>query len=271
MSHSSERSIAVTTSEGPKGEERKVERIGGAEIDGAPLAYVIVWSAVLAVLSFVPIPVSAVLGIGGTFPMSQAVYALVGVILGPWAGALAAGIGRLIGIFAAPHTATAGIPSVVIAMVWAAAGGVLVGKRNRDWLLALAVFALAYIGYVGRALTLDVDLSLAIQTTLTNLSGIVLWVLPTRILAKSWIAEKKPAKLAGGLALGCWTVNACGHTFANALLYYVNPWPANVWRVLIPIIPAEQAFRAAVGTVIGVGVIAGLRAIGLVKPAKAGY
>jgi hypothetical protein len=258
-------------SDEPKGEERKIEQIGGATIDGAPIAYIIVWAAVLAVLSLVPIPVSAVLGFGGTFPTSQAVYALVGFILGPWAGALAAGIGRSIGIFTAPHTATAGISSVLIAMVWAAAGGILVEKKGRKWLSALVVFVLAYIGFVGRALTRDVDLGLAVQTTLTNLSGLILWVLPTRILARDWIADKSPAKLARGLALGCWIVNACGHTFANSLLYYINPWPANVWRVLIPIIPAEQVFRAVVGTVIGVGVIAGLRAIGLVKPVKAGY
>jgi len=261
----------VTASEEPKGEERKVKQIGGVTIDGAPIAYIIVWAAVLAVLSFVPIPVSAVLGIGGTFPMSQAAYALVGFVLGPWAGALAAGIGRLIGIFTAPHTATAGIPSVLIAMVWAAAGGILVEKKGRNGLLALVVFVLAYIGFVGRALTIDVDLGLAVQTTLTNLSGLILWILPTRTLARMWIAEKNPAKLAVGLALGCWMVNTYGHTFANALLYYLNPWPANIWRILIPIIPAEQIFRALVGAVIGVGVISGLRAIGLLKPAKAGY
>ena len=261
----------MTPGEEPRGEERRVEQIRGVEIDGAPIAYIIVWSAVLAVLSFVPIPVSAVLGIGGTFPMSQAVYALVGVILGPSAGALAAGIGRSIGIFTAPHTATAGLPSVVIAAVWAAAGGILVEKKGRTWLLALVVFALAYIGYVGRALTRDVDLGLALQATITNLSGLILWTLPTRILARDWIAEKNSVRLAAGLALGCWIVNTCSHTFANALLYYINPWPANIWRILVPIIPAEQAFRVVVGTIIGVGVITGLRAIGLVKPDKAGY
>ena len=261
----------MSTGGAPRGEERQVRPLGGTTIDGAPIAYIIVWAAVLVVLSFVPIPVSAVLGIGGTFPMSQAAYALVGFILGPWAGALAAGIGRLIGIFIAPHTATTGIPSVVIAMVWAAAGGILVEKKGRKGLLALIVFALSYVAFVGRALTIDVDLGLALQTTLTNLSGLILWLLPTRLLARDWIADRTPAKLAAGLALGCWTVNACGHTVGNALMYYVNAWPANIWRILIPIIPAEQLFRAVVGTVIGVGVITGLRAIGLVKPAKAGY
>jgi hypothetical protein len=248
-----------------------VERVGGAAIGGAPIAYIIVWGAALAVLSFVPIPVSAVLGIGGTFPISQALYAVVGFILGPWAGALAAGIGRLIGIFTAPHTAAAGIPSTIIAMVWAAAGGILVQKRSRTWLAALFVFVLAYVAYVGRALMIDVGPSLALQTTITNLSGIILWLLPTRILAREWIRDQGAAKLAAGLALGCWIVNTCGHTFANALMYYINPWPANIWRVLIPIIPAEQLFRTIVGAVVGVGVISGLRAIGLSKPSQAGY
>ena len=261
----------MATSGCPKGEERRVELLGGAAIDGAPIAYIIVWAAVLVVLSFIPIPVSAVLGIGGTFPLSQAAYALVGFVLGPWAGALAAGIGRLIGIFTAPHTATAGLPSVLIAMVWAAAGGSLVSKKGRQWLLALLVFVLSYVVYVGRGLSMGVNWSLALQTTASNLSGILLWLLPTRLLARNWIADKGAAKLAAGLALGCWIVNTCSHTFANALLYAINPWPASVWRILIPIIPVEQLVRVVVGTVIGTGVITGLRAIGLVKPAKAGY
>ena len=261
----------MTTPQAPKGEERPVHSIGGTAIGGAPVSYIIAWAAVLVVLSFVPMPVSAVLGIGGTFPMSQAAYALVGFVLGPTGGGLAAGIGRLIGVFTAPHTATAGLPSVLSAVAWAAAGGVLVQKRGRSWLAAWGFFLLAYVAFIGRAVTRDVDLSLGLQTTLTNLSGLILWLLPTRLLARDWIASRSPARLAAGLALGSWIVNTLGHTFGSTLSFFINPWPANVWRILIPIIPAEQLFRAIVATVIGVGVITGLRAIGLVKPEKAGY
>jgi len=259
----------VTASGAPKGEERKVELVGGAAIDGAPIAYVIVLAAVVAVLSFIPF--SVVFAAGGSFPLSQAVYPLVGFILGPWAGALAAGIGRLIGVFAAPHTAGVGLPSVVFAMVAAAAGGILVEKKRRNWLLALLVFVLAYVWYVGRALTIDVSLSLALQTSLVNWAGLILWILPTRTLARDWVADKNLARLAAGVALGSWIVNTNSHTFANAWVYYTIGWPADVWRILTPVIPVEQLFRTLVGTVIGVGVIAGLRAIGLVRPAKAGY
>jgi hypothetical protein len=48
-------------------------------------------------------------------------------------------------------------------------------------------------------------------------------------------------------------------------------WPEEVWISLIPIIPFESLMRGLVATVIGTGVIAGLRAIGLVKPTNATY
>ena len=46
-------------------------------------------------------------------------------------------------------------------------------------------------------------------------------------------------------------------------------WPEEVWVTLIPIIPMEHLFRCLVGTAIGTGVIAGLRAIRLVRPSEA--
>ncbi|MBC7223295.1 MAG: hypothetical protein H5T59_03305 [Anaerolineae bacterium] len=253
----------------PTGEEREVRLLGGATIDGAPVAYVVVMAAVVTVLSFVPF--SVVFAAGGSFPLSQGVYALVGILLGPWAGALAAGVGRLIAIFAAPHTAGVGLPSVVFAMVWAAAGGILVERKGRNWLYAFVVFVAAYLFYVGRALTIDVTLPLALETTAVNILGLLLWVLPTRVLARRWIADANLGRVAAGLFLGCLMVNANAHTFANAWVYYTIGWPAKIWAVLIPVIPVEQFFRTVVGTVIGVGVIAGLRALGLKKPAKAGY
>lgn len=48
-------------------------------------------------------------------------------------------------------------------------------------------------------------------------------------------------------------------------------WPEEIWVMLIPLIPIEFLSRCAIGTVIGTGVIAGLRAIGLVKPTNAIY
>jgi hypothetical protein len=55
------------------------------------------------------------------------------------------------------------------------------------------------------------------------------------------------------------------------MAYYLLNWPQEVFVMFIPIIPLEQCFRSAIGAVIGTGVIAGLRAMSIVKPAKATY
>src|SRR5512136_1789818 len=92
----------------PAGQERKVAFLGSATIDGAPVAYIVVLAAVVTVLAFIPF--SVILASGGSFPLSQCIYPLVGWILGPIAGAIACGVGALVGMFLAPHTA--GVPAV---------------------------------------------------------------------------------------------------------------------------------------------------------------
>ena len=94
----------------PEGEERKVEAVSSAAIDGAPIAYIVVLAAIVTTLSFIPF--SIVLASGGSMPLSQAVFPLLGWLLGPIAGAIAGGIGALIGAFLAPYTV--GIPAISV-------------------------------------------------------------------------------------------------------------------------------------------------------------
>jgi hypothetical protein len=260
----------VTSHVAPQGEERKVKRLVGVAIDGAPIVYVVLWAAVIVALSFVIIPVSLVLGVGKSFPLSQAVYPLVGIVLGPWAGALAAVVGRVIGLAFAPLTAT-GPFSPLVALVVAAAGGILVEKAGNKWLLALGAFAVAFVAYIGLGMTRGISLGLALRSTWVNWVGVLLWVLPTRRLARAWIASPDPAKLAAGLVLGCWMVNTSCYIVANALFYPITPWTAPEWELLALVSPVEHVVRTVVGSILGMGVILGLRAIGLVKPTKAGY
>ena len=65
----------------PTGPERNVRLIGGTAIDGAPIAYIIALAAVVAALAMIPL--SYVVGGSGSFPLSQAIYGLLGWILGP--------------------------------------------------------------------------------------------------------------------------------------------------------------------------------------------
>ena len=256
----------------PAGEERKVEFLGGAAIDGAPVAYIVVLAAVVVALSF--FPMSVVLASGGSFPMSQGILGLVGWVLGPIAGAVASGIGALIAVFLAPHTA--GVPPVTIwgAIVASFAAGVMVfGDKRKGWWLYVWIYALlSFLYFVGRAIFMNgVGLWPAIAGSFVDWSALILFALPTRTLFAKWINSKNWGMVIAGLALGTWTVFGIAHVCQSAITYHMFNWPEEVWTMLIPLIPFENLMRAAVGVVIGGGVIAGLRAIGLVKPEHAIY
>jgi hypothetical protein len=257
----------------PAGEEREIRSVGGASIDGAPIAYIVVLAAVAAALSFIPF--SVILASGGSFPMSQGIYGLVGWILGPVAGAIANGIGRLVGVLLAPHTAgPAPAVSVWGAAISSFAAGsmVLQGKRRGWWLPLTAVFVLEFVLYIGRAVILNgVGVGTAVLSSFVDWSSVLLFLLPTRTLIARWIKSRNIGLVSTGLFLGTWMIAGLSHLSVVSITYYMFNWPAEVWAALIPIIPMENLFRCLIGAVIGTGVIAGLRAIGLVKPTQAVY
>jgi hypothetical protein len=256
----------------PAGEEREVRFLGGAAIDGAPIAYVVVLAAVVAVLALIPF--SIILATGGSFPMSQGVWPLVGWLLGPIAGAVASGIGTTVGLFIAPHTAGVPLASIANSIVNSFAAGTMVtGKgRNRWWIPVAVLCILAWILFAGRAIVVNgVSVYAAVAGSFLDWSAILLFVLPTRTLFARWINDTNLAKTALGLFFGTWMIAGLGHVVATCIVYFMYNWPEEVWITLIPIIPFENLMRCLIGTVIGVGVIAGLRAIGLVKPKWAIY
>jgi hypothetical protein len=256
----------------PAGQERKVEFLGGASIDGTPVAYIVVLAAVVAALAFIPF--SVVMASGGSFPMSQGVFSLVGWVLGPIAGAVASGIGTLIGVFIAPHTAGVAPVSVYGAIVASFAAGCMVtGDKRRGWWLIPGILAiLSSLYYAGRALFINgVSPLWVLLGYLVAWVGILLYLLPTRILFAKWIASKNAGLVALGAFLGTFASFAVSHVAQTAITYHMFNWPEEVWQLLAGLIPIEYLSRCLIGAVIGAGVIVGLRAIGLVKPAHATY
>jgi hypothetical protein len=264
--------IKMDTTNKPVGQEREVKFLGGASIDGAPVAYIVVLAAVVTALAFIPF--SVVLASGGSFPMSQGIFGLLGWILGPIAGAVASGIGTLIGVFVAPHTAGVWPVSLYGAVITSFAAGIMVlGGKRKSWWIGIAVLSiLSFLFFVGRAIFLNaVSVQSAILGSFVDWSAIILFVLPTRTLFAKWIGSKKIGYVAAGLFLGTWMTFGLAHVCQSAVTYFMFNWPEEVWIMLIPLIPFEFISRCAIGAVIGTGVIAGLRAIGLVKPTEAIY
>jgi hypothetical protein len=256
----------------PAGKERTIRKIGGLEIDGAPLSYVITLSAVVAALAFIPF--SVILVTGGSFPLSQAVLSLLGWILGPVAGAVASAIGTLVGVVVAPHTARIWVLSIYGAAITSFAAGAMRGKGNRRlWWVGVAVLSIVSLAiYTGRAVISNgAPVSSVALGSFLDWSAVLLFVLPTRKLVGSWIGGKNLGLLAAGLFVGIWVTYGIGHVCQSAFYYWIYNWPAEVWLTLAPVIPVEMMVRCITGTVIGTGVITGMRAVGLVRPAEALY
>ena len=257
----------------PVGEERKVTFLGGAALDGAPVAYVITLATVVLALSF--FPMSAILGLGGSFPMSQGILGLVGWVLGPLAGAAASGIGALIGIFLAPHTAGP-VPFIRVAgslFASFAAGSMVLGAYRKNWWIApLLLTVVAFVYFIYRALVINrIGIWPVVAGSFVNWSSLLLFALPTRTLLARWIRGPNWGTTLAALAVGTWMIFGLTHTLSAAVTYHMFNWPEEVWIALIPTIPFENILRAAIGVVIGGGVIAGLRSLGLVKPENAIY
>ncbi len=246
------------------GEPREVRRTSTATVDGASLTMVVAMAAVVAVLSLIPF--SAVLGVGGSFPLSQAVYPLVGWLLGPVAGALAGGVGAVVGLFVAPHTAGS-LPWLRFfgAALSSFAAGTLTAKpsRRRWWMAVGALLVATFLAYGKQALANGVGLRLFLLGSFIDWSALVLYLLPTRVWVGRALRSEAWHGLAVGLFFGTWIAAGLSHLLATTVYYFLYNWPAEVWWTLVPVMPVEHLFRSAVGMALGLGVMRGMRALGL--------
>lgn len=258
----------------PLGEEREVKSLSVAAIDGAPVATIVSLAAVVAVLAMIPIPISFVIGSGKNFPISQAIYPLVGWLLGPVAGSLADGMGALVGVFVAPQTTTSPPATIFGAAMGGLAAGAMVadGPRRRWWIPLSLLFVALYALYAGRAVVVNgVAWSAALLGSTINWTAIILFLLPTRRLFARLLRSEDLKRVGVGLFGGTWMIAGLSHLSTGAVVYAILNWPNPLWLAIAPVAPLEHAIRCVVGTTIGLGVIAGLRATGMVKPPHALY
>ncbi len=246
------------------GEPREVRKASAATVDGASLTMVVAMAAVVAVLSLIPF--SAVLGVGGSFPLSQAVYPLVGWLLGPVAGALASGVGAVVGLFVAPHTA-GGLPWLRFfgAALSSFVAGTMTARssRSRWWMAVGALLVLTFLAYGKQALSNGIGLHLFLLGSIIDWSALVLYLLPTRRWVGEAVRSEQWRWLAIGLFFGTWIAAGLSHLLATTVYYFLYNWPAEVWGTLVPVMLGEHLFRSAVGMALGLGVMQGVRALGL--------
>ena len=239
---------------------------GGRGIYGAPISYVALLSAVTAVLQLIPF--SVVLGPGISFPLSLATGGLMGIMLGPWAGAIAVLIGSGIGVMIAPHTAFLGPLTVLVLILAPIASGLIVtGRRSivGTYLIVCAVlWWIIKIAMDG----MPEDMVVLLFPWRYLLPGILCLIPAVTDRAVSLLKSENRLALASGIGYITWIALQTDHTFSSIIgNLFMFPLPDEVYRfLLLYIIGAERGALTMVGVVIGLGVIFGLRRMGIKKP-----
>ena len=121
---------------------------GMATILGAPISWVALFGALVGALSIVPM--LFYLTGGGFVSAGMIIFApLAGIILGPWAGYVAALIGGLIGMFLSPGSYPLGLIDAnlsggLIALFW----GLAADRRYAKYLIPFSVFWIVFVQIV---------------------------------------------------------------------------------------------------------------------------
>lgn len=260
--------------EAPEGAERTVVRSLGVTVDGAPVAYMAVLAAVVAVLTLIPIPITLVIGTGKSFPISQGIYPLVGWLLGPLAGALVNAIGAVVGVLINQQNSSTLLGTALGAAMGGLAAGVMrgSGSRSRWWIPVACVAGLFYVFYGGRAVAANgANAFHVLLGSFLDWSGLLLFILPTRTFFARALSSENLSRVAVGLFGGTWAVAGLVHLSGAMLAYLQADWPNAAWLAFAVPAPFEHIARCLIGAVVGTGVIAGLRALNLAKPEHAVY
>lgn len=232
------------------------------------LAVIAAFAALYSVLRLIPfIPL---IGGTGTFPASDFVPSLFGVVLGPYVAAASITLGTLV---AYPLQISLGRPLLFLgldflpAAINAVAVGLLVRKRQ---LIVLLLFAILLLLFVIHPLTLRlVDLSLfgltfTIPYNWLHFVAFFLVLSPLAPRASKWVTEVSIPNLAKGFALLAFVGTMMQHLMGGLLTENI-PGPAyafasgigwpSYWTLIFYRYPPERLIITIIATVIGVPVI----------------
>ena len=179
----------------------------------------------------------------------------------------------MVGIFLAPHTA--GIPWLTVAGAASAAlfAGVIVPRgRNGLWAALGAGVLLVVALYWHQAVNRNgVAPRTFVAAYLVHAGALLLYGTPLRRLMAHLIHSAGLRRVAVGLFLGTWCATSLMMLGESMVGYSLLNWPAELFVMFAVVVPVETAVRSGIGAVVGTGVIAGLRAMALIRAREASF
>ena len=221
-------------------------------------ALIAVWAAVIAVSTL--LPAFPVIGTGATLSVGDAIVVLGGILFGPWAGGIAAGVGGFIGQLIAPHGNIFGPLQFTIAIAAAVGSGL---AMQRKWIYPMV--GLLLLGSVWYLFPLGRE---AWATPILYLLG-VLGCIVGWIWGRNWLLSKNRATLFFGIfvcgLIGVLIAQGIGNLWALVMFAL----PAPIWFSVLFISPIERIGFGLIAAIIGTPLMIGLPKISIPVGPKA--
>lgn len=228
------------------------------------LALAAVFAAIYATLSFLPL--FPLVGASDRFVQAGNILApLIGLILGPWLGALAVAVGGLVGTFL-PQTGSFGPLSFVPHLAATLCAGLL--YTNNRWLCSifylLFLLASAFYPLIGPAWLWPPFLWL-------HILALVFLFSPLQPKINDFLNRgKKTFRLVLGFGITSFLATLFGHE-VGTLMFEIAYWPVLLsdvgtwlftWQMTSWVYPVERGLIAVSSAVIGFSVLRALQAYG---------
>jgi hypothetical protein len=210
------------------------------------VALTAMFTALYAVLGFLRI--SPILGLTGQAITAAAIIApIIGMLLGPYIGALSAFLGGTIGLF----LGSLSYPSLAAGIATAfCAGMIRTGKRTIAALAYLALLsAFAFYPVIGPAWVFPPE-------TWFQIIGLIILVSPLQTVAKRLLDSEDSARLMYGLFLTCLVSTLAGQ-IAGSVVFETEILAAdpnvvkNTWLTLSGLYPIERMIIALAAALVG--------------------
>jgi len=217
------------------------------------IATISVFAASYVVLGYIPL--FYMFGAYGQYITAALVIApVIGIILGPVGGALATAIGGIVGMML-----TGNMPIGPFTFLPGTLDALCIGLTFRGkWYASAGIFAVFIISFAALP-----SIGAAKYFIWLHATALLLLLSPASTLAVKYIKGTNLQELVLGVGILVFIGVLIDHIVGSFIFQSLTPLPQSVWETVAFIYPIERLLVTIVASVIGAGILRGIKAFGL--------
>jgi len=219
----------------------------------AEIALISIFAALYVVTGSMPL--FYIFGAYGQFMTAALLIApIIGIALGPVGGTLAITIGGIAGM-----SLTGNMPMGIFSFLPGTFNALCIGLAFRGkWYVSAAIFAVFIVAFASLP-----SIGAAKYYVWFDAFGLLILLSPASTLAVEYAKSTDPQKIVLGVGILAFIGVLIDHIVGSLVFQLLTPLPQSIWETVAFIYPIERVLVTIVATIIGTGIIRGVRASGL--------